>query len=349
MRHLVQLILVFAGSVSIVLSLNYLSKEKEEYNFVRTSIQPVLKSEAFWDIRHRTHYIAGKVSDKIYLGDNSSPKRVLIIDTGRSDSIKEGSIRVSEGFKNASCLIVDSAQFTACDLMSYHVYRGDVDDWKANAFMMDGAFFAEAVPIRNNTLIVRTFSDTVREYVLARKTKSLPSLERKTGLLEKQIDGLFCTDGMLHFNKEANQVVYVYYYRNQFLTMDTSLNLLYQGNSIDPVTKAKIKVARLKDGSVTLASPPYLVNKRSHTNGEWLYILSNIKAKNESWDFFERTSVIDVYHLNDGAYSQSFYVPEFRGNEIKEFKVFDSTLVAIQGHFLITYNLPGLSSHAKTF
>lgn len=345
MRHPIQLILVFAGSVSFVFLLNYFSRETKEYNFVRTSFQGVLKPEAFWDIRHRAYYIAGRVSDNIYLGDNSSPKKVLIIGMGPPNSIQEDSIRVSDGLKKASYIMVDSAQFTAFDLLSYRVYRGAIDDWKANTSMTDGAFFAEAVPIPSSTLIVRTFSDTVREYVLARKTKSLPSLQRKTGLLEKQIDGLFCTDGMLHYNKKTNQVVYVYFYRNQFLTMDTSLNLLYRGNSIDPVAKARIKVARLQDGTVTLASPPYLVNKRSHTNGESLFILSNIKAKNEDWDFFDRTSAVDVYHLNNGAYNQSFYVPEFRGNKIKEFKVYDSTLVAIQGHYLVTYQLQNVVSN----
>ncbi|MDZ7650261.1 MAG: hypothetical protein U5K54_25745 [Cytophagales bacterium] len=110
---------------------------------------------------------------------------------GPPNSIQEDSIRVSDGLKG-SFVMTGSTQFTAFDLMTYRVYRGAIDDWKANTSMADGAFFAEAVPIPSNTLIVRTFSDTVREYVLARKTKSLTSLERKTGLLEKQIDGLFC-------------------------------------------------------------------------------------------------------------------------------------------------------------
>lgn len=341
MKHLVPLLLVFIGSILFILCLNYLSAEDQEYNFVRTPHQLVLDPEAFWDIHTNTYYVAGKVSDKIYLGNNSAPKKILILETGLPDSIKEDSIRVPNALRKASHIMVDSNAFTVLDLISYHIYRGSTDDWKANAFMTDGAFFAEAAPVNNNTFIFRTFSDTVREYVLAKKTKFPSSMERKSGLLEKQIDGLFCTDGMLHYNRQNNQIIYVYFYRNQFLCMDTSLNLRYRGNSIDPIKKARIKVARLKeDGSTTLASPPYLVNKRSHTWGEWLFIYSNIKAKNEEWDFFKETSAIDVYSLNTGSYSYSFYIPEFRGYKVKEFKVFDSTLVAIQGHYLVTYTLP---------
>lgn len=343
MKHWVPLLLVFTGSILFILCLNYLSAEDQEYNFVRTPHQRALDPETFWDIHFNTFYVAGKTFNKIYLGDNSSPKKILILETGLPDSIREDSIRVSNGLRKASHIMIDSNSFTAIDLISYHIYRGSSHDWKANVFMTDEIFFAEALPINNNAFIVRTFSEGAREYVLAKKTKFPPSMERKSGLLEKQIDGLFCTDGMLHFNKETNQVVYVYYYRNQFLTMDTSLNLLYQGTTIDPIAKARIKVARLNDGSVTLASPPYLVNNRSDTSGEYLFIHSKIKSKNEDRRYFEKTSVIDIYHLDGGSYIQSFYIPEFRGFKIKEFKVFDSTLVAIQGHFLVTYNLPGLS------
>jgi hypothetical protein len=349
MKRIFLLILILMGSISFTLFLSYIGKEKTEYDFVRTSFQSLNKPEMYWDIGSSTHYIAGKIANKIFLGDNAAPRRITIIETSTPHSIKEETLKVSEGLIKASSIMIDSSVFTVIDLMSYHVYKGSIFNWEATPFMTDGAFFAEVVPIQDNTIIVRTFRDTVREYVLARKTKSSPLTEYETTILEKQIDGLFCTDGMLHFNKETNQVVYVYYYRNQFLTMDTSLNLLYQGTTIDPIAKARIKVARLNDGSVTLASPPYLVNNRSDTSGEYLFIHSKIKSKNEDRRYFEKTSVIDIYHLDNGSYIQSFYIPEFRGFKIKEFKVFDSTLVAIQGHFLVTYNLPGLSSHTKTF
>lgn len=342
MRRLAVLIIIFIGSVSFILSLNYASKKKEEYNFVRTLVQPTILPERHWDIRSRAHYIAGKVSTKIYLGNNIEPRKITIVETNLEPVIKEDTIKVSEGLRKASFITVDSNEFTVFDLVSYSVYKGSTMDWKATRFMNNNSFFAEAVPIHQNTIIVRTFRDTVREYVLAKKTKSPPLTEYKTMLLEKQIDGLFCTDGMLYFNEKTNQVVYVYYYRNQFITMDTSLNLLYRGTTIDPVTTARIKTARLKDGSVTLASPPYLVNNRSHTNGNYLFINSKIKAKNDDSELFAKTSVIDVYSLLNGTYVGSFYIPEFLGHKIKEFKVFDSTLVAIQGHYLVTYTLPNL-------
>lgn len=343
MRRPVILILILIGSISFVLSINYISKEKEEYNFVRTSLHPTIKAEMYWDIGSNTHYVAGKVLNKIYLGDNLAPRKITIIETNTNQPIKEDTIKVSEGLRKASLITVDSNACTVFDLVSYSVYKGSTMDWKATRFITNNSFFAEAVPVHHNTIIVRTFRDTVREYVLAKKTISSPLTEFKTTLLEKQIDGLFCTDGMLHFNEKTNQVVYVYYYRNQFISMDTSLNLLYRGTTIDPVTTARIKTARLKDGSVTLASPPYLVNNRSDTNGNYLFINSKIKAKNDDSELFNETSAVDVYSLPDGSYIQSFYIPEFLGHKIKEFKVFDSTLVAIQGHYLVTYNLHNLS------
>lgn len=347
MRRLVVLIVISIGGVSFILCLNYLSKKQVEFDFVRTVVTSTIESEMHWDIGSRTQYIAGKVSNKIYLGDNTFPRKITIIGINADQIITKDTLLASEGLKKASCIMVDSNEFVAFDLASYHIYKGSTLNWKAIPFMTNSPFFAEAVLIDSNAIIMRTFRDTIQEYVLARSRKSPPITEYHTTLLEKQLDGLFCTDGMLHFNKKTNQLIYVYYYRNQFIAMDTALNVLYRSNTIDPVTTVRIKTARLKDGSVTLATPPYLVNNRSHTNGDYLFIQSNVKARNDDSEHFGKTSVIDVYTLNRGTYIGSFYVPEFGGYKVKEFKVFDSTLVAIQGHYLVTYNLPNLARLTK--
>lgn len=77
-------------------------------------------------------------------------------------------------------------------------------------------------------------------------------------LLQKQFDGIFDTDGSFHFNSQLNKIVYVYLYRNQYIVSSPDLTLDYRGNTIDTVSRAQIKLAKLKNNSnmQTFSKPP---------------------------------------------------------------------------------------------
>src|SRR5690606_29648613 len=101
-------------------------------------------------------------------------------------------------------------------------------------------------------------------------------------ILEKQIDGSFCVDGDLLYNPNTNSLVYVYRYRNQFMHLDTTLNTLFKGYTIDTISKVKIKVSEAKTANgikFILSSPPLIVNKKSYASGNYLFIHSNIKSR----------------------------------------------------------------------
>ena len=52
------------------------------------------------------------------------------------------------------------------------------------------------------------------------------SVSLKHGILEKQIDGVFDVDGILTYSTEPNLLSYVYYYRNEYIIMDSDLTVL---------------------------------------------------------------------------------------------------------------------------
>jgi hypothetical protein len=206
--------------------------------------------------------------------------------------------------------------------------------------MYDSAFFAEATPISASTVVIRTFASESREYLLARETSYPPHVTRIPGLLEKQVDGLFCTDGMLRYDHESNRLVYLYYYRNEFVCMDTALNLIYRANTIDTTSRAKIEVVEIEsEKSMTLASPPLIVNKKSCVSGGLLFVNSNLMANNESEEEFNDASVIDVYSLADGKYRISFYLPNYENQKIKYFMVHRDRLIAVYAHYLLSYRM----------
>jgi hypothetical protein len=122
--------------------------------------------------------------------------------------------------------------------------------------------------------------------------------------------------------------------------MDTNLNLQYRGKTIDTVSKAKIKVARVSsDNSLTMAAPPLTVNANSCVSHNWLFVHSNLQAKNENAEMFNAASVIDVYNLNNGVYKCSFYIPDYGNKKIRDFWVSGNNLFALNDHYLTTYSL----------
>ena len=164
-------------------------------------------------------------------------------------------------------------------------------------------------------------------------------------ILTKQIDGLFCTDGVLNYDPRTQQLVYTYYYRNEFILLDKNLSVIKTGYTIDTTSRAHIKVAKINsDKSVTLASPPEFVNLRSSLSGNWLFIQSPVKAINEQENEFPNNSVIDIYTLTDDKYRFSIYIPDLNHKKISAFQVRGTNLYVIQDKFLTIYqiNLPEL-------
>jgi len=134
--------------------------------------------------------------------------------------------------------------------------------------------------------------------------------------------------------------LYIYFYRNQFICLDTNLNIIYTGRTIDTNSVAKIKLAEIKsENKKTFFTPPKVINKFNCVAGESIFINSTLNANNEDNSFFRTHSAIDVYSLKTGRYCYSFYLPEIEGKKIQSFRVIDKTLIAIQGRYLVTYTL----------
>jgi hypothetical protein len=333
---------LFAFSLLSVSVLFIFSREpgSDQNGFRRHIRELVLGTPKVLDIQYNSYYVAGVSADQIYLGNITAPLLLLAVDTGLTNA-NERTIGVKEDARlRATQLRIDSSYFHMIDLMSYEFYRGSLVDLKAKRYMYDSVFFAEAVPVSSSSVAIRTLANDGKEYSLARETKYAPHLTYVPGLLEKQVDGLFCTDGMLHYDRATRQLVYLYYYRNQFICTDTSLNLIYRANTIDTTSRAKIEVVEIaSEKSLTLGSPPLIVNKKSCVSGGWLFVNSNLMANNEDEERFNDASVIDVYSLHDGSYRISFYLPNFENQKIKGFMVHDNRLIAVYSHYLLSYRM----------
>lgn len=203
--------------------------------------------------------------------------------------------------------------------------------------------FIQGYPIDPHTFVSVNYDSIHKQNILnLHKLDSFPKVMPKPKLLTKQVDGVFCVYGKLLYDKHSKNIVYLYHYRNEYLIMDTALNLLKKGKTIDTISKAQIKVDRYIKGAqmhYTFSAPPLLVNKSAAVYNNILYINSNLKAKNENGETFSQYHVIDVYDLSDASYHYSFYLPHVDGESLIGFNVQEQTLVAQYANHLGIFHL----------
>ena len=312
------------------------------YDFSRHYPPHPLDLLAETDIIYNSYYIAGATDSHIYLGNVTAPSHLLVMDKMLTDTQHVRlKIKGAKNFKYRSIKVnVDSPYFYLTDGSLPAMLRGTFTNWEASRFKDEKAYFSTFLPINESSFALTMVSGKSNENILAKATTYPPYIQMASSVLEKQVDGIFCTDGLLHYSKELGYLVYLYRYRNQFICMDTSFNVIYRGNTIDSISVAQIEVAEIKsDNSKTLAKPPLVVNKQSHVSGRWLFVNSNLLAKNDHPKTFEESSIIDVYDIKDGIYKFSFKLYHYQGEKMGDFKVFGNRLVVLYDHFIRVYQI----------
>ncbi|HWK58472.1 MAG TPA: hypothetical protein VNQ80_14100 [Parapedobacter sp.] len=281
-------------------------------------------------------YLAGKSEDSLYLGNHRKAMHVWQVDLGLLDmtSVPIWSDRFAY---EQLALRVQGDYFYVLDGVKPFIRYGRRGQWWAHE-LMDSAFFLQAAPTSDRGLVMLGMVNS--ENALGKWQDGMTNPKWRTDLLEKQVDGFFCTYGKLHTDEAKNRVVYIYTNRNQFLVADTNLNVHYWANTIDTISRAKIRVGHLDSLTSTLASPPLPVNVHSALDGNLLYVHSNIMAANEDRSDFEQHIVIDVYDLDErGSYQYSFYIPKISMKPFKGFLVKRKKLFALFGDELVGYGL----------
>jgi hypothetical protein len=345
LRTLVILLCITLVNTILVFSLFWYRSDIRDttYNFKRTfyadRISPI---ERIATLKFNSYFIAGASEEKIFLGNSTSLRSILAVDIVSLDTqhfritIKNFDKYLKGSYKT----VIDPPFFYIMDGTQPVTFRGSTDAWNVEIQYNQSEFYTLALPISPNSFVMRSVSKASGTNVLSKEMHDPYTFASHGELLETQIDGLFCTDGMLLFNKPLNRIIYLYYYRNQFLVMDTSLNLQYRGRTIDPVDTARLSVARIRsDHSSVLATPPLLVNRVSCTYKEWLFVNSNLRAINDDKVWFKEGSVIDVYSLKNGTYSFSFYLPGYKGHKASNFRVFHHSLIALYNKYLVKFKL----------
>ncbi|WP_268225322.1 DoxX family protein [Sinomicrobium oceani] len=331
-------------SIGIVILL-FISSEDRIYHenpFIRRYPHHPVKRTHERDLTYNSYYIAGTWKDKIYLGNATAPLHLLSIDTTLKDTqyIRLKLDRKDLPFRSVKTKVYPP-YFFLMDGTVPCIFRGKISDGKASPWMYNNAYFSIGEPIDSNAIAIRARSSRTKENVLGiiRKEGHVKvALSEK--LLQKQIDGVFDTDGQLLWNPSLKQMIYMHYYRNEIIVADSQLQLIRRNRTIDTISQAQIKIAEVNSKHMTkMAGSPLKVNNHSRTYGDFLFVHSNLLGKYESENMWRKTSVIDVYNLPQNSYVFSFYIHDKNGKKIKDFMVSHDLLIVLQDHYILTYRL----------
>lgn len=292
----------------------------------------------------KAYYFAGHDEDTVYLGNYKSPTEIIKITLPTLDTtyinIQLESKDSIQLYRNYT-VDVQPPYFYFMEGTIPFIKRGKLNHWQPKSFMYDSTYFISAVPIGEKKIALKSVSRKTKEYALGLEQDIDPKIELRYDILEKQVDGVFCTEGQMIFSEDLSKLIYIYYYRNQFMVMDTEVRLQYRSNTIDTISQVQIEPVTTRGGSVRkLESPQFLVNRNAATKNQYLYIYATGMAKSDNYDDFKNASTIDIYDLqNAGEYSDSFRVPDYKNFKISDFLVTDNYLVTYQGNHIVVYNL----------
>jgi len=315
-------------------------------SFLREYQRPFLKAIPALDVKFNSYYIAGITDDHIYLGNITAPFDVLIankaITASQNVKIRIKGVENATVYKSAA-IKIDPPYFYLADGVKPVLYRGKIGEWEAERFDYDsGAYFQQLVPIGKTSFAIRTAEYKTLYNTLGKVQIDSPRIRLNSELLQKQVDGVFCTDGMLMYNSKLKRLVYNYRYRNEFIVYDTNLSIDYRGNTIDTFSRAQIKIGYTTSDRSTKLLDKQTTNIRSCTGGSYLYINSNLLAKNDSEGWLDKNSVIDVYDLTNNSYKFSFIIPLYENSRMRDFMVSENILIVLYDHYMVKYDLqPG--------
>jgi hypothetical protein len=309
-------------------------------SFVRRFPQHYATEVSRKDLKFNSYYFAGSDVGKIYLGNITTPLQVMEIDEKLNKStLHKITLDVkSLPFRSPQVKVLGKYFFVFEGAVPY-IFKGNTADWKAKLVLQTGAHFSQLQPIDSTTVAARFISQPSGESIIGTiDLQDTLNLKTNKLLLQKQIDGIFDTDGYFFYNQEIKKLLYLYMYRNQYTVANPDLSLDFRGNTIDTISKAQVKIAKIESkGMRTFSAPPLTVNRGSATYGNRLYVDSALPGLYEEESVWKNAQIIDMYDLQDKAYLSSFYIYHINGKKLRSFIVSENFLFALIGDEIIKY------------
>ncbi len=328
-----------AGSiVALFLSSEHIMKKAN--NFTRRfPHHPILEEQSF-DLKVNSYYFAGRSGSHIYLGNSSTPFRLLRINdalqkTDTLDLVPE----TNHKFNNLQYTVQDRMLY-AYDGSVPVIYASHTDSLSLpmREISSKEVYFDQLVTLSPSQFMLRVEEKATKKTALA--TLSLKAAEKvniNSMLLTDKADGGFDADGRLLFDYTFGNAYYLFYYRNQILKLNNALQLVQQMKTIDTIAAANLKVTTLKNGRKKLTEPPLLVNRSMTIHRGVIFNESGLMGRYESRDQWRNNAVVDIYTTSPAEYWGSMYVQHRGKNRMSQMLITDTHFFVLSGNEIVRY------------
>ena len=344
-KTIVKIAVCFLLSIAFIVYLQQTSvgPNQQKNHFIRIFPPHFMGMSKSYDLKNPDYYIVGLTAGSIFLGNYTDPEHLLIVHLNLLDT-ENFKMPIPDSVKVIPSVLHWSMDNSNLYLDNYalgSVYKFPLSNPKdqPSSLLLPEISNSVFLPFPGRTFAIRTFDKNLQENILAKISVNSPLTRKYSHILQKQEEGIFSTDGMLRFNADAARFVYTYFYRNQFICLDTDFNIQYRAQTLDTNTVAKIRVVRVvAERTATIASPGFRVTRAACINRDWILINSDLLADNEEKNMFTRYAVIDMYGIKNGHYHFSFYLPKGAG-KITDMAMMGNSIITIQDHTLFYYRL----------
>ena len=316
---------------------------KQENNFTRRFLMHPLIKTTVRDMETSSLYFAGVSDGKIFLGDHNLPQHLISADSSLTE-IKRFKIQLDlkeHTFKKIE-IKVSNGYYYIYDGTIPIIIKGKLGDNENWPISNNDVFFNQLEIINDTQFAFRTQSAKTKNLMLGQLiiTKTGKNTVRLfPQLLERQYDGVFDSDGHLSTDQKRGVVSYIYSYRNQFLVMDSVMQLKNKMRTIDTIQRAQIKTRTLSDGRNKMEKPPLKVNGQATPFLGLLFNPSELRGKNESKRRWKNNKVIDIYRTDKQEYIGSLYIEKLKEETLSDFLITEKDFYALVGHQLIRYRI----------
>lgn len=326
------------GVLTVMFLFKHSQRKEFKNGFSRKFRSGIFPRRRFIDLKVNSYHIGGVDKHFIYLGNITTPLFLtkFALDLGNQSQI---SLAAAARLKKTAFKYSPSASIFFAGQNSVCLPQVWLPQYlRVQTALPDSLNFDYCIAISASTYLLKTYSTELGQNVLERIQVGKQNMTQRMVPLVKQVDGIFCTDGSVAYHSPKSLLFYMYYYRNEFICADTSLNIIYKANTIDTISRAQISIAKVDlptgERLTTFSAPPRQVNSKISVWDNSIYIVSPKMADNEDQAIFNRSTVMDVYAIENGKYKYSFYVPDLNKKKLKDFRVINGLLIGLYGNFL---------------
>ena len=333
-------VVIFISSLSV--SLLYLQSEKQirkNNNFTRRYIPHAVEEETHLNIDYNSFYFMGDDSHNLYLGNTTAPLNITVVKKDLSGFSKYRIPLETKSYQFKSLKIAWKAPF-------YYIYDGTVpvifkgtisNNDPLHKVTENEMFFDQLNVLSEENYLFRSQSSKFKNFVLGYYQNNIVKLEYD--LLGTDEAGYIDNDGLLLSDLQTKMSVYLYYYKNEFVAFDHAKSR--NSNRLKMIgfqKEQKTETVKLPDGSTKIKNPLQQSVKNAFVTNNLLFVNSNSKAVHDGTMQWNKSSIIDLYKINQQYYSGSFLVPNRHGEKVKDMFIAGEYLYILIGNEIVKYH-----------